>query len=67
MDRLRSLSMLIGGCLLAMSMHSAPAADSAQRLLFEAAWRGDLEGAMEALEAGVNINARDEEGWTALM
>ena len=52
----------------------APAATSAPRpapvrpdALHHAAQAGDIEGLKAALEAGVDIDARDGRGWTALM
>eukprot|EP00746_Dinoflagellata_sp_MGD_P112008 gnl/MRDRNA2_/MRDRNA2_48881_c0_seq1.p1 gnl/MRDRNA2_/MRDRNA2_48881_c0~~gnl/MRDRNA2_/MRDRNA2_48881_c0_seq1.p1 ORF type:complete len:1164 (-),score=239.84 gnl/MRDRNA2_/MRDRNA2_48881_c0_seq1:267-3758(-) len=35
--------------------------------LLDAACRGDAEGLFEAIEAGAQIDARDDQGWTALM
>ena len=40
-----------------------PAPDALHR----AADAGDIEGLQEALEAGADVNARDGQGWTALM
>ena len=45
----------------------ATAARSAGERLHRAVQTGDIDGLKAALEAGVNANARDRRGWTALM
>ena len=45
----------------------AAAARSAGERLHRAVQTGDIDGLKAALEAGVNANARDRRGWTALM
>ncbi|MCG5534310.1 ankyrin repeat domain-containing protein, partial [Halorhodospira sp. 9621] len=66
MDRFRSFSMIACGCFLSLVMHAASAANLEKRLL-EAASAGDPEDAVEALEVGAEIDARNEDGLTPLM
>ena len=46
---------------------SGGGAQPAPDALHRAADAGDIEGLQEALEAGVDVDARDGQGWTALM
>ncbi len=54
------------GAILALSLQTASATDPTERL-FEAATQGTLEEATAALEAGADVNARDDNGVTPLM
>ena len=41
--------------------------DELNRKLLEATKRGDIEGMMEALKQGAEVNSRDGWGWMAMM
>lgn len=51
----------------AAKKRAAPAAPSAGEKLHRAVQAGNIDGLMAALKAGVDANARDRRGWTALM